>query len=243
MAGQISLFDIADEETKEDFEIKLPNVGEYKKSDLLAFEKEVIGVYVSGHPMEEFLSKWKKNATNISTDFAESDDEGKEIKVHDGDRVCVGGMINSISVKSTKTNKMMAFFTVEDMYGTVEVIVFPKDYEKYRTAIIQDEKVFVRGRVSLTENEGGKVICESIISFDNMPSELWIRFENKEEFDRMVPDVEKLLIDSDGNDRVIYYLKEEKQKKILPPSKNVRADGELQEALKNIVGDSNIAVV
>ena len=243
MAGQISLFDIADEETKEDFEIKLPNVGEYKKSDLLAFEKEVIGVYVSGHPMEEFLSKWKKNATNISTDFAESDDEGKEIKVHDGDRVCVGGMINSISVKSTKTNKMMAFFTVEDMYGTVEVIVFPKDYEKYRTAIIQDEKVFVRGRVSLTENEGGKVICESIISFDNMPSELWIRFENKEEFERMVPDVEKLLIDSDGNDRVIYYLKEEKQKKILPPSKNVRADGELQEALKNIVGDSNIAVV
>lgn len=243
MAGQISLFDIADEETKEDFEIKLPNVGEYKKSELLAFEKEVIGVYVSGHPLEEFLPKWKKHTTNISTDFAESDDEEKEIRVHDGDRVCVGGMINSISIKSTKTNKMMAFFSVEDMYGSVEVIVFPKDYEKYRTAIIQDEKVFVRGRVSLTENEGGKVICESITNFDNMPSELWIRFENKEQFSQLEGWVEDVLKDSDGNDKVIYYLKEEKQKKILPASKNVKADGELQEALKKIVGEGNIAVV
>lgn len=243
MAGQISLFDIADEETKEDFEIKLPNVGEYKKSELLAFEKEVIGVYVSGHPLEEFLPKWKKHTTNISTDFAESDDEEKEIRVHDGDRVCVGGMINSISIKSTKTNKMMAFFSVEDMYGSVEVIVFPKDYEKYRTAIIQDEKVFVRGRVSLTEDEGGKVICESITNFDNMPSELWIRFENKEQFSQLEGRVEDVLKDSDGNDKVIYYLKEEKQKKILPASKNVKADGELQEALKKIVGEGNIAVV
>lgn len=243
MAGQISLFDIADEETKEDFEIKLPNVGEYKKSELLAFEKEVIGVYVSGHPLEEFLSKWKKHTTNISTDFAESDDDEKEIRVRDGDKVCVGGMINSISIKSTKTNKMMAFFTVEDMYGSVEVIVFPKDYEKYRTAIIQDEKVFVRGRVSITENEGGKVICESITNFDDMPSELWIRFENKEQFSLLADRVEEVLKDSDGNDKVIYYLKEEKQKKILPASKNVKADGELQESLKKIVGEGNIAVV
>ena len=243
MAGQMSLFDIADDEAKEDFEIKLPNVGEYKKSELLAFEKEVIGVYVSGHPLEEFLTKWKKHTTNISTDFMEDDDSEKELKVHDGDRVCVGGMINSISIKSTKTNKMMAFFTVEDMYGSVEVIVFPKDYEKYRTAIVQDEKVFVRGRVNVTENEGGKVICESITNFDDTPSVLWIRFENKNQYQQLESEVEEILRDSDGNDNVIYYLKEENQKKILPASKNVRASGELQEALKKLVGDDNVAVV
>lgn len=243
MAGQMSLFDIADDEAKEDFEIKLPNVGEYKKSELLAFEKEVIGVYVSGHPLEEFLTKWKKHTTNISTDFMEDDDSEKELKVHDGDRVCVGGMINSISIKSTKTNKMMAFFTVEDMYGSVEVIVFPKDYEKYRTAIVQDEKVFVRGRVNVTENEGGKVICESITNFDDTPSVLWIRFENKNQYQQLESEVEEILRDSDGNDNVIYYLKEENQKKILPASKNVRASVELQEALKKLVGESNVAVV
>ena len=243
MAGQMSLFDIADDEAKEDFEIKLPNVGEYKKSELLAFEKEVIGVYVSGHPLEEFLTKWKKHTTNISTDFMEDDDSEKELKVHDGDRVCVGGMINSISIKSTKTNKMMAFFTVEDMYGSVEVIVFPKDYEKYRTAIVQDEKVFVRGRVNVTENEGGKVICESITNFDDTPSVLWIRFENKNQYQQLESEVEEILRDSDGNDNVIYYLKEENQKKILPASKNVRASVELQEALKKLVGEGNVAVV
>lgn len=244
MAGQMSLFDIADDEVKEDFEIKLPNVTEYKKSELLAFEKEVIGVYVSGHPLEEFLSKWKKHTTNISTDFtSEEEDSGNEIKVHEGERVCIGGMINAISIKSTKTNKMMAFFTLEDMYGVVEVIVFPKDYEKYRTAIMQDEKVFVRGRVNVTENEGGKVICESITNFDDMPSELWIRFENKEQYEELQEQVEELIKDSDGNDRVIYYLNKEKQKKILPPSRNVKADGELQEALRMLVGENNVAVV
>ncbi|MBQ6815357.1 MAG: DNA polymerase III subunit alpha [Lachnospiraceae bacterium] len=243
MAGQMSLFDIASEEVKEEFEIKLPNVSEYKKSELLAFEKEVIGVYVSGHPLEEFMSKWKKHTTNISTDFSESEDGDKEIKVHDGDRVCVGGMINSISIKSTKTNKMMAFFTVEDMYGSVEVIVFPKDYEKYRTAIIQDEKVFVRGRVSLTENEGGKVICETITGFDDMPSDLWLRFENKAQYQQLEAKMDELLRDSDGKDNVIIYLKEEKQKKILPASRSVKADSVLVDALKELLGEDNVAIV
>ncbi len=244
MAGQMSLFDIADDEVKEEFEIKLPNVSEYRKSELLAFEKEVVGVYISGHPLEEFMAKWKKNITNKSSDFVssqEDDDEG--MKVHDGERVCVGGMIGSISIKSTKTNKMMAFFTIEDIHGTVEIIVFPKDYERYRTMIVEDEKVFVRGRVSVNENEGGKVICESIVSFDNMPSELWLRLDNKEHYNSLEGQIEEICSSSDGNDKVIIYLKEEKQKKVLPPSKNVKADGELQERLKELLGIDNVVVV
>ncbi len=245
MAGQMSLFDIADDDVKEDFEIKLPNVSEYRKSELLAFEKEVVGVYISGHPLEEFMAKWKKNITNKSSDFTSSEEDGDEngIKVHDGERVCVGGMIGAISIKSTKTNKMMAFFTIEDIHGTVEVIVFPKDYERYRSMIVEDEKVFVRGRVSINENEGGKVICESINSFDNMPSELWLRFENREQYDVLAAQIEDICSQSDGNDKVIIYLKEEKQKKVLPASKNVKADGELQERLKEVLGAENVAVV
>ena len=138
---------------------------------------------------------------------------------------------------------MMAFFTIEDTQGTVEVIVFPKDYEKYRSLIIQDEKVFVRGRVSVNENEGGKVICESISTFDETPSELWLRFRNKDHYNEIWSQVEEICNDSDGNDKVIIYLTEEKQKKILPPSKNVRADGELTDKLKSIIGDDNVVVV
>lgn len=242
MAGQMSLFDIADDDVKEEFEIKLPNVSEYRNSELLAFEKEVVGVYISGHPLEEFMAKWKKHITNVSTDFI-ADDEDGDMKVHDGEKVCVGGMINTISIKSTKTNKMMAFFNIEDTQGTVEIIVFPKDYERYRSLIVQDEKVFVRGRVSVNENEGGKVICESITTFDNMPSDLWLRFENKDQYNEIIGQVEEICSSSDGNDRIIIYLKEEKQKKILPPSKNVRADAELTEKLKLIIGEENVVVV
>ncbi len=242
MAGQMSLFDIADDDVKEEFEIKLPNVAEYRKSELLAFEKEVVGVYISGHPLEEFMAKWKKHITNVSTDFV-ADDEDGDMKVHDGEKVCVGGMINAISIKSTKTNKMMAFFNIEDTHGTVEIIVFPKDYEKYRTLIVQDEKVFVRGRVSVNENEGGKVICESITTFDGMPSDLWLRLDNKDHYNQVSAQIDQACSDSDGNDRVIIYLKEEKQKKILPPSKNVRADGELTDKLKAIIGEENVVVV
>ena len=242
MAGQMSLFDIADEDTKEEFEIKLPNVSEYKKSEMLAFEKEVIGVYVSGHPLEEFMAKWKKHTTNNTGDFVSEEEDG-EIKVSEGDRVCVGGMINSISIKTTKTNKMMAFFKLEDMYGNVEVIVFPKDYEKYRTAIIDDDKVFVRGRVNVTDNDGAKLICESITSFDNMPSDLWIRFNDMEHYNQIWGDIEGILKESDGKDNVILYLTKEKQKKLLPASKSVRADEELVTRLKELAGEENVVVV
>ena len=242
MAGQMSLFDIADEEAKEDFEIKLPNVAEYKKSELLAFEKEVIGVYVSGHPLEEFMPKWKKHITNNTGDFVAEEEDG-EIKVNDGDRVCVGGMINSISIKSTKTGKMMAFFRLEDMFGNVEVIVFPKDYEKYRSAILDDAKVFVRGRVNVTDNDGAKVICESITAFENMPSDLWIRFADMEQYNEMSEKIDKILRESDGRDNVILYLTKEKQKKHLPASRSVYANEELLSALRALLGEENVVVV
>ncbi len=242
MAGQMSLFDIADEEAKEDFEIKLPNVAEYKKSELLAFEKEVIGVYVSGHPLEEFMPKWKKHITNNTGDFV-AEEEDSELKVNDGDRVCVGGMINSISIKSTKTGKMMAFFRLEDMFGNVEVIVFPKDYEKYRSAILDDAKVFVRGRVNVTDNDGAKVICESITAFENMPSDLWIRFADMEQYNEMSEKIDKILRESDGRDNVILYLTKEKQKKHLPASRSVYANEELLSTLRALLGEENVVVV
>lgn len=165
MAGQLSLFDIASEEDKEDFDIKMPEVGEYPKEMLLGFEKEVLGIYVSGHPMEEYQGLWERFRTNTTTDFMLDEDTGKAV-VEDRSTVIVGGMITDKNIKYTRNDKVMAFLTIEDLVGSVEVVVFPKDYEKYSALLLEDAKVFVKGRASLEEDKDGKLLCEQIVSFE-----------------------------------------------------------------------------
>lgn len=165
MAGQLSLFDIASEEDKEDFDIRMPEVGEYPKEMLLGFEKEVLGIYVSGHPMEEYQALWERFRTNTTTDFMLDEDTGR-VLVEDQSTVIIGGMITDKNIKYTRNDKVMAFLTVEDLVGSVEVVVFPRDYEKYLAMLLEDAKVFVKGRASLEEDKDGKVLCEQIVSFE-----------------------------------------------------------------------------
>lgn len=240
MAGQMTLFDIATEDVKEDFEIKMPNVEEFRKEELLAFEKEFIGHYVSGHPMEEYQAKWKKHITKNALDFRINDDGVSQVR--DGAKETIGGMITDITVKTTKNNKVMAFITLEDMYGTVEVIIFPKDYEKYRFIISEDKKVFVQGRVSSSDDENAKLICETITEFEKIPAELWIRFRNKAGYVEKESKLMELIRHSDGNDNIVIYLTEEKKKKIMPPSCNVSADALLINQLKMHFGEENVAL-
>ena len=129
LAGQMSLFDIVDDEQKKEFEVTLPDVGEYQKETMLAFEKEVLGVYISGHPLEEYEEKWRKSISATTLDF-QLDEETGRTKVRDGSREIIGGMITSKMIKYTKKNQTMAFITVEDLLGTVEVVIFPQSYEK-----------------------------------------------------------------------------------------------------------------
>ena len=167
MTGQMTLFDLVDEEQKSEFEIKLPDVGEsIQKENLLAFEKEVLGIYISGHPLEEYEEKWKKVISATTLDF-QPDEETGRTKVHDGEKEIIGGMITDKTVKHTKTNQMMAFVTVEDLLGTVEVVVFPRDYEKNREYLEIDNKVFIRGRVSEEDRRASKLICEKVIPLKN----------------------------------------------------------------------------
>ena len=129
MSGQMSLFDLVGEEEKADFQIRMPDVGEYSKENKLAFEKEVLGVYISGHPLEEHEERWRRMISATTADF-QFDEELNRTKVHDGEKSVVGGMIVDKTVKYTKTNQVMAFLTLEDLLGTVEVVIFPRDYEK-----------------------------------------------------------------------------------------------------------------
>jgi DNA polymerase-3 subunit alpha len=164
MAGQMSLFDIVDEEAREDFDLRMPDVGEYSKEMKLGFEKEVLGIYVSGHPMEEYREIWSNNVTNKTNDFA-LDEETNTVSIADQARVVVGGIIAGKTVKYTKNDQMMAFLTLEDMVGSVEIIVFPKSYETYGKLLTEDEKIFVRGRSSVEEDKDAKLICEEIYTF------------------------------------------------------------------------------
>ena len=242
LAGQMSLFDFAAEEDKEAFKVKIPVVAEYSKGDLLAFEKEVLGFYISGHPLEEYEEQWKRGISHVTTDFLPPE-EGELPKVHDGERATVGGMITNKTMKATKTNKMMAFITIEDLVGTVEVIVFPRDYEKIGKMLNVDDKVFVSGRISAEEDRASKMILESIRPFSEPKKELWIQFTDVEEFKRREPELLSTIMDSEGSDSVIIYVKKEKMKKVLPASRNIKITDELLGRLYQIFGEKNVKAV
>ena len=242
LAGQMSLFDFAAEEDKEAFKVKIPVVAEYSKGDLLAFEKEVLGFYISGHPLEEYEEQWKRGISHVTTDFLPPE-EGELPKVHDGERATVGGMITAKTMKATKTNKMMAFITIEDLVGTVEVIVFPRDYEKIGKMLNVDDKVFVSGRISAEEDRASKMILESIRPFSEPKKELWIQFTDVEEFKRREPELLSTIMDSEGSDSVIIYVKKEKMKKVLPASRNIKITDELLGQLYQMFGEKNVKAV
>ncbi len=242
MAGQISLFDIVDEEQKEEFDVKLPDVGEYSKEMLLSFEKEVLGIYVSGHPLEEWEDLWKKGITNTTADFV-LEEGADEPAVRDNATAVIGGMIADKRIKYTKSDKVMAFLQVEDLLGIVEVVVFPRDYERNSQKLVEENKVFVRGRVSLEEDKDGKLICERITAFDEIPRKLWIKFKDKEDYQQGEEELLSLLADSDGNDSVVIYIESLKAMKKLPPNRNVCADEELEQKLGARYGKDNIKIV
>lgn len=241
ISGQMSLFDLVPEEEKSAFEIGLPDVPEYSREELLAFEKEVLGIYVSGHPLEEYEAKWRKNITALTKDFV-PDEEGRT-GVADNESVTVGGMIINITIKSTKNGKTMAFLTLEDLVGTIEVIVFPNMFDRYRTALRNDAKVFIKGKVSLGDDEQGKIICDKIIEFSKLPRELWIQFQDKEAYQQKEKELFSLINESDGNDMVIIYCRTEKAKKILPERWCVNADMGLVKKLETVFGENNVKVV
>lgn len=242
MVGQMTLFDLVSEDQKEEFQIRMPDVGEYSKETLLAFEKEVLGIYVSGHPLEAYEEKWKKSISATTADF-QLDEETGHTKVHDGAKEIIGGMITEKTIKHTKTNQMMAFITVEDLLGTVEVVVFPRDYEKNRDYLEVDSKVFVRGRVSEEDDKPSKMICEKIIPFERTKKELWIQFPDKATFLDEEQIVYGYLADSDGDDEVIIYCAKERAVKKLPKNRNIGINEQILSRLMNHFGEKRIKVV
>lgn len=242
MAGQMSLFDLAGETEKKQYEVPLPDVGEFPRELLLEFEKEVLGIYVSGHPLEEYVGMWKKNITNTTADFYLDDETGVP-NVKDNANAKIGGIISDKKIKYTKTDQVMAFLSLEDMVGTVEVIVFPKTYEANAPRLNTDAKVFIEGRVSVEEDRDAKLIASKITLFDEIARTVWIRFANIDEYSAKEQELFSLLSDSDGKDEVTVYLTDTKQVKKLGKGYTIRADKDMIEMLANAFGRENVQVV
>ena len=242
MTGQMSLFDLISDEEKEAYEIQMPKVEEYSKEELLSFEKEVLGVYISGHPLEEYEERWRKNITARTVDF-QIDEELGTSKAGDGEIAVIGGIITNKTVKYTRNNKVMAFLTIEDLVGTVEVVVFPNDYEKNVQKMEEDSKVFIRGKVQGDADKASKLICEKIYSFDDVPKELWVQFETKEDYLTEENEFLKLLSGSRGTDRVIIYVRTPKSIKYLGIEKSVKINETLLGKLYEKYGMDNVKVV
>ena len=239
MTGQMTLFDFVSDEEKAEFDVHYPNVGEYDKELKLAFEKEVLGVYISGHPLEEYAKFLMKNVTAVTTDFY-VDDETGESRVRDNQNVIIGGMITSKTVKVTKNNKLMAFISLEDLVGTVEVLIFPNDYERHQKYLEEDQKVYIRGRVSASEDQQAKLICEKIIPFDEIPKEIWIKFDNIEAYMQREQELYGMLEPESGNDRIVIFCAREKAVKRLGNRYAVQGDERVVGMLRRAFGEENV---
>ena len=242
MAGQLSLFDIAPEEDKKEFEIRMPQAAEYPKEMILTFEKEVLGIYLSGHPLERYRNMMEKMISAKTSDF-QPDDETGIPEVYDNQKVIVGGMITDKTIKYTKNNKVMAFLTVEDLVGTVEVVVFPRDYEKCQMFLNEDARLFIQGRVSAEDDKASKLILEKVRLFDDMPRELWLQFESREEYAKAETGLVDDLMESRGNSTVVIYLKDVKAMKKLPPAYQVHIEDSWLERMCKKYGSSNVKIV
>ena len=242
LAGQMSLFDLVSEEEKKAYEVRFPNVEEYTKEINLGFEKEVLGIYLSGHPLEEYEEKWRKNISAVTADFM-LDEETNAVKIKDNQSVVIGGIITEKTIKYTKQNKAMAFITVEDLFGTVEVIIFPRDYEKYSRYLNEDEKVFVAGHANVEEDKNGKLICEKIYSFDDTKRELWLQFATKESYEEKEKELYSRLYGSDGNDEIVIYIASPRAMKRLGQNYNIHINPEIVGNLTEFLGEKNVKIV
>ncbi len=165
--AQISLFgDIIEEQA---IEIKYPNIPEYEMMEKLSKEKSVLGVYVSGHPFEKFLPYFKDKTFNCAmlNDYTEEEEEGVKQynSIADGQQITMGGMIGAYKKLKTRSGSFMAFVTVEDLYGSIECVCFPKVYDKIRSFLEADKVVSLSGKISIEEEKAPVIIVDKMTEF------------------------------------------------------------------------------
>ncbi|WP_368489656.1 DNA polymerase III subunit alpha [Clostridium sp. BJN0013] len=243
--GQISLFSQIEDSS---IEIQYPSIKEFMKRDMLSMEKEMTGLYLSGHPLDEYEKTLRlQTDTKISDIIArETLEEGfiEESRVRDGDKVIVGGILSQVSRKITKNNDMMAFARLEDLYGIMEIIIFSKIFQKFKSLIYDDSIVLVKGRISIREEEQPKLICEVIEPLMRIDTEkLYILIEEQQDIRNTLKEVKPLFINFSGSVPVYLCTQKERKKFRLDRELWVKSDLELMAILKKRFGDNNVKII
>ncbi|MCR5625377.1 MAG: DNA polymerase III subunit alpha, partial [Lachnospiraceae bacterium] len=241
ISGQMTLFDLDEEEFSQEKTFALPNVKEYSKEEILKIEKTLLGVYISGHPLENYADDIKRNCTNSSLDFL-YDMEENRVNIEDKASAVIGGMVIDVNTIITRKNEMMAFVTIEDLYGSVELLVFPRIFERLRKYLVEDAKIYVSGRATVDDGADAKFIVDKISLFEDMVNEFWIKFNTMEDYNNAFPQIQKAMLENAGDDYVIIYISEGKKMKRLPPEIRVCADLDLIMAVNAAASEAGVNV-
>ncbi|WP_195617672.1 DNA polymerase III subunit alpha [Clostridium paraputrificum] len=255
--GQMSLFGLA-EDAIDIPKIVFPNIKEFDKRHILLMEKEMTGLYLSGHPLDEYKQSLKlQTSTTIETIErsyeiflesinAELDESmiSEEPVINDNDTVILGGILTEVNQKVTRNNTMMAFLKLEDLTGTIEVIVFPKALDRLRHIIKEDTLVKLKGRVSIKEDELPKIICENIEGLEKINgNKLYIRVKDKGAIREASNFIKNIIGDCLGNTPIYLFDAEKRQNYRLSKDKWINEDDEVIENLKNHFGEENVKLI
>ncbi|MDP4120052.1 MAG: DNA polymerase III subunit alpha [Bacillota bacterium] len=254
--GQVSLFDLNDEEEKNETEI--PNLEEFSNKELLFMEKDMAGMYLSGHPMNDYIELQSKIRADRTSDIINGEDGGR---YSDGKTVKILGVITKTKQQLTKSRQMMAYVTIDDKFGSLELLVFPKTLSEYGNLLAEGSVVEVLGTINSRENEETKVICNFVTSVENVnASNEKISYKSKEQYSQnsmreeslniRVPNmncdlfvkVKNVLSIFEGKTPVYFYLTDENKKMLAPASLFIEINDPMITELKNILGEENVSV-
>ena len=247
--GQISLFGLVEENINEP-EINYPNINEFSKNNLLAMEKEMTGMYLTGHPLDEYTQSLKMY-TSISIEKIYKSQQAHlegvdddEYSIHDEDKVILGGIISEVNQKVTRSNSIMAFLKLEDLSGSIEVIVFPRTLDKVRSLIIPDSMVVIKGRVSMKEDEPVKLICETIEPLEKVnSSKIYIRVENLAKAKETKQKLMSIASNYKGDTPIYVFTADDRKNYRMPREMWVNIDNSMLDELYKLYGEENIKIM
>ncbi|MBN2287169.1 MAG: DNA polymerase III subunit alpha [Tissierellales bacterium] len=245
LKGQVSLFD--HQAFDSDFENEfLPELREFEDRIKLLMEKEMLGIYVSGHPLSEFEEIINRTVTLNYSQIEEYLNEPtvRNPLIYDGSKVVVGGMIVAKQNKITRNNNLMCFMTIEDFYGEIEIIIFPQIYEKYREIIEIDNMVIIHGKLSFSEEEAPKMISEKISLLNKeLNSVLYLKIGNHHNIEGIKKEILEIAEKYQGVNEVFVYLENNKKVYKLPARYNVDITNQLMLVeFKERLGDENVVL-
>lgn len=243
VAGQMDLFGMGNIAENDPFKDELPDMKEYSKRDMLSKEKELAGIYISGHPLDGSMDMLKKFISCTTNDFPkEPEDFENPDKITDGEEVKIGGVITDVTRKITKNNKQMAFITVEDIAGSIEILIFPKIFDKYREYLREENIVVIDGRASISEDRSN-IICEVIMPYEELEESnktLWVKLPKN--IGKGPNDILNVTKKYPGHSPVVLYVEETGQKMRSSSSNNVKITPELLSELEHTLGSNTTAV-